>query len=199
MKSIDGMTLEELRKAISDGKYKPSEVFDGKTLVEDPFIVGHIKEAKGDEYFARKRSESEFAEKVKKLEDEKKGLETKVGELTATALKITSGGKFQAALKERKLVDDAGKPKDEKLIKFITKNYEKSFKPTDEASLKKDLDNFMDGQVDDFKELFGQPGGGATGGGGAAGGGQELPPGGGSAGAEGVDLTDPNNNPLIPK
>jgi hypothetical protein len=149
----DEMTLDELRKAISDGKYKPSDLFDGRTLVEDPFIIGHMKEGKTDEYFARKRSESELADKIKKMEDENKALKDQVQTLSGNALKTKAKETFEAVLIERpKLKEDV------RLSKFVRKQFDKSFAPTDEAKLKDDLNKFVDGQVTEFQELFGEPG-----------------------------------------
>jgi len=146
------MTLEDLKKAISDGKFKPSEVFDGKALVEDPFIVEHVKEEKGSEYYARKRNQVEYDEKIKTLEGEKKALQDQLQVHAQAALKTKARESFESVLVERPKLKE-----DERLVKFVRKQFDKSFAPTEEAKLKDDLNKFVDAQVGEFTDLFGAP------------------------------------------
>ncbi len=183
--------------AVKELRLNPSDVFPPTQIIADPVVVEHVKEKTVGEYAHRMRTDEAFKKAQADWDKEKTELTKKLESAQGVAVKVASGEAFRAILKERKLVDDAGKPKDEKLVKFVTKNYEKGFKPESQDSIKKDLDKFMDGQVDEFKELFGEPKPGETGGGAG-------PAGGGSAGAadsgtEAVDLTDPKNNPLIPQ
>ncbi len=190
------MTLEDLKKAISDGKFKPSEVFDGKALVEDPFIVEHVKEEKGNEYYARKRNQVEYDEKIKKLEEERKTLQDQLQAHAQAALKTKARESFESVLVERPKLKE-----DERLVKFVRKQFDKSFTPTEEAKLKDDLNKFVDAQVGEFTDLFGAP---------QKSSGNTTPQGGKpAAGAKdgegkkdeggGNPLLDPKNNDLIPQ
>lgn len=187
------MTKEEIIAALKEQRLNPSDVFQPTQIIGDPIVVEHVREKTVGEYAHRMRTDEAFQKATADWEKEKGELLKRVEKAEGVAIKVSAGEAFKATLKERKLVDEAGKPKDERLIKFITKNYEKSFKPESEASIKKDLDKFLDGTVDDFKDLFGEPKPGASGDGHE----EPAPPAG--AGAEGVDLTDPKNNDLIPR
>lgn len=147
------MTLEELKKAVQEMKLKPSEVFDGKSLTTDPFIVEHVKEEKGSEYYARKRNQAEFEEEKAKWAKEKTDLESKVKGFTAAALKTRAADVLKVALTKRQRLDA-----DEAFKKFLNRTYEKSFTPGDEAALERDVDKFIDDQVDEYKALIGEPG-----------------------------------------
>jgi hypothetical protein len=106
---------------------------------------------------------------------------------------VTGREALAATLKERKLDGDA------KFQKFIAKVFEKAFTPTEEAALKKDVDKFVDGQIDEYADLTGtKPQVGAKGGT------NDDEDKGGGVGADDKgtaegDLTDPKNNPLISK
>ena len=185
------MTLDEVKAAIQEGKWKPSDLFESKVLVEDPFIVGHVKEEKGSEYYARKRNQVEFDEKIKALEAEKKTLQDQLQGHAQAALKTKAKDAFEAVLVERPKLKE-----DERLVKFVRKQFDKSFSPADEAKLKDDLNKFVDGQVTEFTDLFGDPKK-------AAGGKADADKPAGDAGAEDANrdktnLLDPKNNDLIP-
>jgi len=147
----DEMTLDDLKKAISDGKYRPSDLFDGRALVEDPFIVGHVKEEKSNEFYARKRSESELADKIKKLEDENKAFKDQIQTLSGSALSIKAKDVFKTVLTERPKLNE-----DKRLSRFIETRFSKDFKPAAEGSLKADIDKFVDAQVTEYQDLFGE-------------------------------------------
>ena len=190
------MTKEEIIAGIKDLRLNPSDLFQPTQIIGDPIVAEHVREKTVGEYAHRMRTDEAFQKAKGDWDKEKGDLVKRAEKAEGVAIKVSSGEALKTTLKERKLVDDTGKPKDEKLVKFINKNYEKSFKPTDEASLKKDLDKFLDGAVDDFKDLFGEPKPGAGEGGDAAAAAAAAAAGGSGAGA---DLTDPKNNPLIPQ
>ena len=192
------MTLEELRSAVKEGKFRPSDVFDATVLIADPFISEHVKEKEANIRGYNFRKLSELEDNAKKLQDENKALKDQAQAAVTVTLKSRAGSLLDAALKERKLDGD------ERFAKYARKSCEKGFAPTDEASLKKDVDKFLDTQVDEFKELFGEPvkgkgsgGGAAASGTGAAGGAGEDRS--GTAGGAGEDMTDPKLNDLIPQ
>lgn len=198
------MTPAELKAAIREAKLRPSELYELKDLLADPTIEEEMREhSPANHEFARMRRELKDAEqrareletRAEKAEGELVTTRKKADDLSKAALRASVKDILGSILKERKLVDEAGKPKDEKLCKFIERNVEKSFAAKEEGSLKGELNTFLDGVVDEFKELVGEPSGGT----------QQKPGGGGPSGEPGkpavdpTDLTLPENNPLIPK
>lgn len=187
------MTLDEIKKAIQEGKYNPSDVFAPTVLTSDPFIREHVEEkinnAKG--YDIRKRQELET--KAAALEAEKKALQDELASSRTSVLKTKAKETFETVLIERPKLKG-----DERLTRFVRKQFEKSFAPTDEAKLKDELNKFVDGQVVEFQELFGEPG---------KGGGKEKTDAERAAEAaaaaaeenrDKTDLLNPKNNDLIP-
>jgi DNA-binding transcriptional MerR regulator len=189
----NNMTLDEIQKAIQEGKFKPSDVFMPTALTSDPFIKEHVEEkinnAKG--YDIRKRQDLE--EKVSTLEKDKKALQDELASSKTSVLKTKAKETFEAVLGERPKLKEDGR-----LSKFVRKQFDKSFAPTDEAKLRDDLNKFVDGQVTEFQELFGEPG---------KGGGKEKTDAERAAEAaaaaaeenrDKTDLLNPKNNDLIP-
>jgi hypothetical protein len=196
------MTLEEIRKTIQEGKHKPSDLFQIAELTSDPFMREHVEEkinnAKG--YDIRKRQELET--KVATLEAEKKTLQDELASHKSSSLKVQAREQFEAVLKERPALE-----RDERLAKYVRKQFEKSFTPSEEAKLKDDLNKFMDTAVAEGQELFGEPGkagdkskgkttptNGKTSGDGKDGKDGDAGDGGGDG-----SLLDPKNNDLIPQ
>lgn len=185
------MTPDEIRIAIREGKLKPSDVFDLASLTSDPYVKEHVEEkinnAKG--YDIRKRQDLET--KVTTLEAEKKTLQDELASSKTSVLKTKADTTLETVLKTRPKL--AG---DEKFVKFLKKTYAKDFKPGEEAALERDINKFIDTQVDDYKEIVGEPGKdgkGEAGGSGAGGVGEGE---GTQAGND--DMTDPKKNDLIP-
>lgn len=161
------MTLEEIRTAIQEGKFGPSDVFAPTALTSDPFIKEHVEEkinnAKG--YQIRKLQEAEA--KTATLETEKKALQDELASSKTSVLKTRAKETFEAVLTERPKLKE-----DERLSKFVRKQFEKGFTPADEAKLKDDLNKFVDTQVSEYQDLFGETKGGKPEGGGSKGGGK---------------------------
>lgn len=192
------MTLEDIKKAIQELKARPSDVFEGAALVKDPFIIEHVKEEKGSEYYARKRNQTEFEEEKKKLTDKIKSLEDQISVGQKATLKTKAASTLETILKSRpKLAAD------EKFSKYLRKVYEKDFTPGEEAALEKDINKFIDAQVDEYKDLVGEPGKdvkpkpgeGKDGQAGAGGVGADNE---GTGAGEASEYTDPAKNDLIP-
>lgn len=203
------LTPAEIKKAIREANLTPSDVFSTRELLADGSVKEEL-EAKvpANAEFARMRREVADAEKratesttrAEKAEKELGETKGKLTDASGKLVKITARESLAAALKERKLVGDDGKPKDERFIKFVNKAFDKSFVPGEPESLKKELDKFLDVQADDYKDLFGEPEGGGKGlpakkgSGGTGPGGDDK----GTGGPGDVDLTKPENNDLIP-
>jgi len=190
------MTLEEIKSAVQEGKFKPSEVFNMKDLTADPLVTEHVEEKTNNlrGYNIRKIADAEA--KVEKLEAENKDLKGKADEFAKHTLRETGREVFTTILKERKIDGD------KKFDRYIQKMYDKAFTPTEETALKQDVNTFVDKQMDEYKDLFGEAvkvgekisddkdGSKDTG----VGADDK-----GTQGGDGTNLLDPKNNELIPQ
>lgn len=144
------MTLEDLRKAIQEGRFTPSQVFEAEDLTSDPVVRAHVKQEVAGEYAHRRRTDDAFDKARAEWEKKEKDLQGKIDIHSKAALKTKARETFDAILAERpKLKEDA------RLVKFIQKGFDKSFAPTDEAQVKAELNKFVDDQVTEFTELMG--------------------------------------------
>ena len=148
---LEKMTLEEIKKAIQEGGHKPSDLFPLATLTSDPYVKEHVEEkinnAKG--YDIRKRQDLE--KEVETLKAEKATLQGELASSKTSVIKTKAREAFDAILKERpKLTTDP------KLVKFVQRSFDKGFTPKDEAGIKDELNKFVDSQVTEFQELFGE-------------------------------------------
>jgi hypothetical protein len=148
-KENKSMTPDEIKKAIREGKLKPSDLFGSDEIADDPTVQGVIRDRRRNEEGFGKRMEEKLEAEKTKLEQEKKDLQTKLDIATKGALKIRGSEAIKPAIEKRKL--------DEKQSAFILKNAAK-FEPKTEESLVGDLDKFLDAQLEDlrgFTELYG--------------------------------------------
>jgi len=186
-------TLEEVKAAIQEGRFLPSQLFDGEVLVSDPVVRNHVKGEVAGEWNHRKRTDEAFDKARADWEKEKGDLTKQIGELKISAIKPKAAETLVAILKERKIDGNA------KLSKFVQKAVDKGFKPADEATLKKELDKFVDAQLDEFKDLFGDAEASGGGQGAGAKGGPGTGANEGTQGTKDEDLTDPKKNDFIPQ
>jgi len=150
-KKGDNMTLEEIKKAIEAGKYKPSEVFGEEQLISDPKVIEHVKKEKQGEYEHRRRTDDAFDRARDEWNKEKTGLEEKIKNLQQEVNKSKSSGIFEEVAKEREL--------DDKQKAFIGKNLSKFEPGEDPEKVKDEMDKFIDGQLEEFEkvsEIFGE-------------------------------------------
>jgi molecular chaperone GrpE (heat shock protein) len=178
------MTKEEIRQAIRDSKFKPSDLFGSAEMSDDPIVQEVIREKRRNEEGFEGRQSAKLEAQVKKLEDDNKALQAKLEASSRITLKTKAADAIKPAIEKRKL--------DEKQSAFILKHADK-FTPTTEESLAGDLDKFLDAQLDVFKsvtEIYGiKPGEGGAAGVGA-----------GKAGDTSVDdLLTPDNLKDAPK
>ena len=146
-------TLSEIKEFVKEEGIDPSEVFGRDQLIDDPIVKGYVKaevqEATTGEYAHRKRTDVKFDEEKKKWEVEKKKYEDEVKTLKTEGAKTKATDFFSAKAKERKL--------DDKQIKFIDAK-KSSFVPEDLENLEKEVDKYLDGVLEDYKntaEIFG--------------------------------------------
>ena len=148
------MSIAEIREAIKAESLKPSDIFGIGELTKDPMITEAIEEEKSKaitgEYKNRKRDEAGFDKTKEKLEadhlKEMQEKDAKIKELLTETLKTKSAELFDSKIKERKLSD--------KTAKFVLTQKEKRFLPEDADKLNKEVDDFIDSEVEDFKKIF---------------------------------------------
>jgi len=191
------MTLEEIRQAVQEGKFGPSDVFAPTALTSDPFIKEHVEEKINNAKGYQIRKVQEFETKVAALEVEKKALQDELASSKTSVLKTRAKETFEAVLTERLKLKE-----DERLSKFVRKQFEKGFTPADEAKLKDDLNKFVDTRVSEYQELFGESkGGGKTKDGEPKAGGGKPAPGNSDTdeGEKDASLDDLKKSDLFPK
>jgi hypothetical protein len=72
--------------------------------------------------------------------------------LKTSVLSTKAKDVFKTVLAERPKLNE-----DKRLSKFVNSRFDKDFKPGEEAKLKDDLNKFVDSQVTEYQELFGEP------------------------------------------
>jgi hypothetical protein len=143
------MTKDEIRQAIRDGKFKPSDLFGSAEMSDDPIVQEVIREKRRNEEGFEGRQSEKLRADVAKAEQEKKDLQAKLETLGKANLKTRASEAVKPAVEKRKL--------DEKQSAFILKRADK-FEPKSEESLAGDLDRFLDAQLDELKgfaEIYG--------------------------------------------
>lgn len=143
----ENMTLEEIRQAIKDGKFKVTDIFPTDQLIAVPEVVEHIKKEKQTEYEHAKRLETKLGEEREAHTKTKNELGKQVEEMTAKTVQASSEATLQALVAERKLTS--------KQTAYAKANM-KAFKTEakDAEGLKKDLNTFLDTQVKAYDETL---------------------------------------------
>lgn len=190
------MTKEEIKSAISEGKLKPGDLFDKDTLVADSVVLEYIRTEKQTEYEHAKRVEKKLGEEREARMADSKTHEAEIASLRQKAILSTAGTVLGSLITERKL--------DERQSKFVNSHLT-DFKTeaADETGVRKDLNSWIDGQLTQYKsiaEIFGVKDDSGQGAGGAAGLGaaNREAAGNSKSDVDPLDLTLPENNPLIP-
>jgi len=143
---MDKITIDDIRTVIKENSIPPSDLYDRDTLTDDPVVKGHVKavvkEEGMGEYHARKRTQTESAEKVTELETKMKERDDEIIKLKkATA--VTKLADLYKVEKDKRKFDD-------KQDTFIKSNLKK-FEVSDPDKIGEEFSIFLDGQVDDFK------------------------------------------------
>ena len=150
----DIMTLDEIKTAIKEGRYRLSDVFGDDEISKDSSVLRIVRGETQAEFEHRTRTDKKFDEERAKWEKEKKALEDQVKTADQKGLKSEAGEKLKDIISQRKL--------DEKQVKFVQKDFPK-FAPTTGDALIKDLNKFVDDQLTEYDqaaELFGVKGDG---------------------------------------
>jgi len=150
------MTLEEIKQAIQESKFRPSDLYDSEALLADPIISERVKEkvsnARG--YDIRKfedltKERTTLEKKIEEKDADIKKRDDEIKQLKVETAKSQIGTLFTKQKEERKL--------DERQVKFIEPRLVK-FVPQKPEELEKELNTYLDGLIDDYKknaEIFG--------------------------------------------
>jgi uncharacterized protein YdcH (DUF465 family) len=189
------LTAEQIKAAIAEGKFKPSDLFPSRELVLDPIVVELVDEKTHDLRGFQIRKLKDADDKVASLSKENEELKGKMKTYESKETKGRAREVFDAAIAERPKVKG-----DDRLLKFLNDNYERGFNPPDDAGkLKDEINKFLDERVQKFEEIVGKPAGGNGAGSGSSGSGAAGDAGGGTGSADvSKNLQDPKNNDLIP-
>lgn len=156
-KGDKNMTLEELKQAIQEAKFKPTDLFDREVILADPFIAEQVKEkisnARG--YDARKfesliESKSKLEKELEKAQAKMKEHETSISNLKLESAKSSIPVLFEKQKEERKLDDRQSKWLEKRLAKFSPEKIE---------DIEKEFNSYLDTEIDEYKtiakEVFG--------------------------------------------
>lgn len=180
------MTRDELVAAVKAANLRPSEVFAADALKADQVVIDHVKAEKQTEYEHAKRVEQKLASEREDWQAKEAEAAKALGEARAAAVQSKTRGALESLVAERQF--------DPKMKAFVEKRFG-TFKSEaqDEATLKTDLQRYLDSVQSEFKELAGvfglkidaapqDKGAGPT-----------------NDGEGAVDLTDPKFNDFIPQ
>ena len=150
------ITLGEIKEIIKAEKVSPSDLFGVEDLIGDPLVTGFvdssIKELKSKlsgEYEARKRIEKDGSKDKDEKDEEMKKKDERIKELEIEGAKVKATELFGTKIKERKL----GKQQE-----AFLKSKQSDFTPEDPESLDKEVDKFLDKNVEEYKataKIFG--------------------------------------------
>lgn len=143
---MDKITIDDIRTVIKENSIPPSDLYDRDALTDDPVVKGHVKavvkEEGMGEYHARKRTQTESAEKVTELETKMKERDDEIIKLKKETA-VTKLADLYKVEKDKRGFDD-------KQDTFIKSNLKK-FEVSDPDKIGEEFSIFLDGQVDDFK------------------------------------------------
>lgn len=198
--NMPNVTLDELRQAIKTGNYSPSDLFDDATLTNDPKVISHVRTQTKTEYEHAKDVEKRLGEKLDTMREQLKAAETKAAELEAKALSSTHAVIVDKLIGGRKLNEKATE-----WVKDSLGNFKASDNAKDQNTLESEMTKFIDDSLKRFEKYVGKS---TTDSktednkGGTQSTGNDIPtppPNPSHVSNDGKDLTQKENNPLIPK
>ena len=147
----DNMTLEEIRAAIQEGRFRPSDIYDPEVLFADPVIKDQVKEKvrNATGYDMRKHDDlinqkAELERKLKDGEQKIKDQDERIRTLTLDTAKTQVGSIFEKQKELRKL--------DEKQVKYIQIRLPE-FSPQKPEELDKEFNAYLDTELDEYGKL----------------------------------------------
>jgi len=151
------ITLGEIKEIIKAEKVSPSDLFGVEDLTTDPLVQGFVdstvKELKSKlsgEYEARKRVEKDGNKDKDETTEEMEKKDAEIKKLKIEGAKRDATELFSSKMKERKL--------DKQQAAFV-ESKQGNFLPEDPEKLDKEVDAFLDKNVEEYKataKIFGQ-------------------------------------------
>ena len=148
------VTISQIKDLIKEEKIQPSTLFGRDQLIDDPFVKGFVEEerktAGAGEYAHRKRTDEKFDEERKNWDEKEKTLNEEIGKMKKEGAKVQANDLFKTKLKERNL--------NEKQSAFVKAEIP-SFEVEDVEKLEKEVDDYLDNTLKDYKEkakIFGE-------------------------------------------
>lgn len=142
------LTVEQVRDFLKNGQIAPSQVFDKAALLSDTIVGDHVVSKLSQQWARMKTAEEslenlkkEIPEKLSKFETENKSLRQAV--VTGKAQSIS-----QAIIAERKMPENKAK-----FIAHHMPEFKVEGEALDDASVKVQLNKFIDAQIDEFTKL----------------------------------------------
>jgi len=155
--SPEKITLGEIKELIKEEKVSPSDLFGVEDLIGDPLVKGFVNEATKEtqgklrgEAEQRRRGEEGLDKKAEEWKKEKEEKDKKIKDLEIKNAKRDATDLFITKIKERKL----DKPQE-----AFLKSKQDNFEPEDLENLEKEVDKFMDKNVEEYNitaKIFGQ-------------------------------------------
>lgn len=144
------MTVEEIKNAIQQGKFIPSELFTKTELSSDPAIMEFVKdsaESQGNRmaYDARKKAEAKTESLESKYKQEIYELNEKLKTERATRMNVESLDILKKEL-------DNGRDMDEKQKKFVMLDFDKKFRVNDPDKVTDEIKLYVDARLDELKK-----------------------------------------------
>ncbi len=140
------MELADVKKAVVEGRFKPSDIFAVTELLGDTIVADYVKTEKHDVYQQSVRLKGEL-DQVKIVADkEKADLVKENATLKAAQVTNKSTQVLTDLAKERKMTDQQKAFVDRNISQFKTE-------AKDDANLKSELNTFIDGQLKAFDEV----------------------------------------------
>ena len=141
------MTLEELKKAINEAGYTPSQVFASEALIADSAVKEHVSKEKQEAHEAKRRIATDLGEKLDQMRAERTTLEEQLRAAKAETLRASAGKIAGPVIEEKKLTKEQAA--------FVNKRLA-GFTPTgaDDASIKASISEFIDASVKELTETL---------------------------------------------
>lgn len=142
------VTIDDVRAFINAEKLGPMDLFSLGALTDVPEVRDLVrdkeKDARKGEFEHRRRTDSAFDKAREEWEAKDKEKDSLITQLKPLAISNKRDDLFKTKSESRKL--------DEKEVKFIQRNLSK-FNPEKIDDLEKELDTFMDTQIEEFNSL----------------------------------------------
>jgi len=145
------MTKDEIKQLIASEGYRPCDLFDRNSLMQDSIVANHIEETTRKEYAKRMKAENELKEFQDTQKEAVKGVEAERDKYRSKALLSMASDILKKEVAEKNKERELISPK---ALKYIEKSLS-TLPITDEEKLPEAVKSFVDQKMTDFIEIFG--------------------------------------------